>query len=109
MALFLSALLVNVSPLFWWARSTFYMRPALWVLVQHSGKNSNVYNVLWVLVFGFATLNILGLVARSFETGRSRLNFGEILAIMVVVVSIFLLASEMLHVFKIFPIKLGPR
>ena len=75
----------------------------------YNEKKGNVYNILWVLVFGFATLNILGLVLRRFEPRRSGLNFGEILAITVVVFSIFLLAMEMLSLFHIFPIKLSPR
>jgi len=74
----------------------------------YSEKKGNVYNILWILVFGFATLNILGLVLRRFEPRRSGLNFGEILAITVVFFSIFLLAMEMLNLFHIFPIKLSP-
>jgi hypothetical protein len=73
-----------------------------------SSKKDNVYNILWVLVFGFATLNILGLVARRLEPRRSNLNFGEILAITVTIVSVFLLGWEMLSLFHIFPIKLEP-
>jgi len=72
-------------------------------------KKGSVYNVLWVLVFGFATLNILGLVLRRFDPRRSSLNFGEILAITVVFVSLFLLGLEMLNVFHIFPVKLPSR
>jgi len=71
-------------------------------------KKASVYNVLWVLVFGFATLNILGLVLRRFEPRRSGLNFGEILAITVVLFSLLLLALEMLNLFHIFPIRLEP-
>jgi hypothetical protein len=74
----------------------------------YSAKKTNVYNILWVLVFGFATLNILGLVLRRFEPRRSGLNFGEILAISVVVVSVLLLGLEMLNVFHILPIRLTP-
>ena len=75
---------------------------------QHSSKKDNVYNILWVLVFGFATLNILGLVARRFEPRRSNLNFGEMLAITVTVVSVVLLGWEMLSLFHIFPIRIQP-
>ena|ERR1700693_345216 len=75
---------------------------------QFSSKKDNVYNILWVLVFGFATLNILGLVARRFEPRRSNLNFGEMLAITVTVVSVVLLGLEMLSIFHIFPIKIRP-
>lgn len=73
-----------------------------------SGRDE-VYNILWTLVFGFATLNILSLGARRFEHGKSGLNFGEILAILVVVVSLILLSWEMLYVFHILPIRLTPR
>ncbi len=68
-----------------------------------------VYNILWALVFGFATINILSLGARHFESDRRGLTFGEILAIMVVVVSLVLLGWEMLYVFHVFPIRLAPR
>lgn len=68
-----------------------------------------VYNVLWALVFAFATINILSLGARHFESDRRGLTFGEILAILVVVVSIVLLGWEMLYVFHVFPIRLAPR
>jgi hypothetical protein len=61
--------------------------------------------MLWVLVFGFATLNILGLLG-GFVPRRSGLNFGEIMAISVVVVSVLLLGLEMLNVFHILPIRL---
>ena len=78
----------------------------LLVVLEEFSKRGDVYNILWALVFGFATLNILGLVARRFEPNRNRLNFGETIAIMVVIVSIVLLGWEMLSLFKIFPIKL---
>lgn len=80
--------------------------PAMYLL--RSGRDE-VYNILWTLVFGFATLNILSLGARRFEHGKSGLNFGEILAILVVVVSVILLSWEMLYVFHILPIRLTPR
>jgi len=66
----------------------------------------DIYNILWAVVFGFATLNILSLATRRMEPGRRRMTFGEVMAVMVVVVSIFLLGWEMLNVFHIFPIKL---
>jgi hypothetical protein len=78
-------------------------------LVQYAGKKGDAYNILWALVFGFATLNILGLVARRFDPERTRMSFGEVLAIMVVVVSIFLLGWEFLNLLHIFPIQLKPR
>jgi hypothetical protein len=72
-------------------------------------KKSHVYNMLWVLVFGFATLNILGLVLRRMEPRKSGLSFGEIIAGAVVCVSVILLAWELLYLFHILPIKLEPR
>ena len=77
--------------------------------VQYPGRKGDLYSILWVLVFGFATLNILGLVARRFEPDRSRLSFGEVLAVLVVMVSISLLGWEILNLLHIFPIKLAPR
>jgi len=79
------------------------------LLLQFEEKKFAAYNILWALVFGFATLNILSLVGRRIEPSRSRLSPGETLAILVVFVSIFLLGWEMLYVFKILPIKLAPR
>ena len=88
-------------------------RPLAWlacvVLVQFSGHKADVYNILWALVFGFATLNILSLVARRFEPDRSRWSFGEMMAVMVVLVSITLLGWEFLNLMHIFPIRLHPR
>jgi len=70
------------------------------------GTRDDVYNILWAVVFGFATLNILSLAARRFEPGRRGLSFGELMAVMVMVISVFLLGWEMLSLFHIFPIKL---
>ena len=80
--------------------------PAMFLL---RSTREEMYNILWALVFGFATLNILSLGARLFEREKGGLNFGEILAIMVVLVSIVLLAWEMLYWFGILPIRLTPR
>ena len=76
------------------------------VVLQRSETKNNVYDILWALVFGFATLNILNLGTKHFEPGKNRLSFGELVAIMVVVVSICLLGWEMLYLFKILPLKL---
>jgi hypothetical protein len=81
----------------------------LLLALQYGKDKSDVFNILWALVFGFATLNILGLVARRFEPERNRLSFGETLAVMVVLVSVVLLGWELLTLFKVFPIKLHPR
>jgi len=81
---------------------------AAW-LSEYWDKKSSAYNILWVAVFGFATLNILALVGKRFEPSRSRLSFGETLAILVVIMSIVMLGWEMLYVFHVLPIQLGPR
>jgi len=76
------------------------------VAMFYRGSPQDVYNILWAVVFGFATLNILGLAARRMELSRRGLSFGELLAVMVVLLSIFLLGWEILNVLHIFPIKL---
>jgi hypothetical protein len=80
--------------------------PAVFLL---RSTREEVYNILWALVFGFATLNILGLGARRFERERAGLSFGETLAILVVVVSIMLLCWEMLYLFHVLPIRITPQ
>ena len=70
------------------------------------GARQDLYNILWAVVFGFATLNILGLASRRMEPGRRRLSFGEMMAVMVVLLSIVLLGWELLSLLHIFPIKL---
>jgi hypothetical protein len=61
-----------------------------------SGVTTRVCATSSGAVFGFATLNILGLVARRLEPGRTRMTFGEVLAIGVAVMSILMLAWEVL-------------
>jgi hypothetical protein len=46
-------------------------------------------------------------VAKRFEPNPNRMTFGEVLAIMTVVVAVILLGWEMLYLFKILPIRLG--
>src|SRR5690242_960972 len=87
----------------------FQFQLLLLLVLEEFGHKGDVYNILWMLVFGFATLNILGLVARRFEPDRTRLNFGELLAVLVVVLSIGLLIWELLGLLHIFPIQLQPR
>lgn len=65
--------------------------------------------ILWGAVFGFASLNILGLLARRFEPGRTRMTFGEMLAITVAVISIAMLGWELLFLFHVLPVRLSPR
>lgn len=79
---------------------------AVMMFSRRGGAEQDVYNILWAVVFGFATLNILSLAARHFDPRRRGLSFGELLAVLVVVISIFLLGWEMLSVFHVFPIKL---
>jgi hypothetical protein len=45
---------------------------------------------------------------RRFDSRRGGLNFGEILAILVVLFSVVMLGLEMLNIFHILPIKLEP-
>ena len=77
------------------------------VAMFYSGSAEGVYDILWAVVFGFATLNILGLAARRMEPSRRGLSFGELLAVMVVLLSVFLLGWEILNLLHIFPIKLS--
>jgi hypothetical protein len=79
---------------------------SLILAARHSNRQNGVFNILWAFVFGFATLNILSLAARRFEPNRRGLTFGELLAVLVVLLSVFLLGWELLGVFHIFPIKL---
>lgn len=71
----------------------------------YRGSRQDVYNILWAVVFGFATLNILGLAARRMEPAKRGLSFGELMAVMVVLVSVVLLGWEMMNLFHILPIK----
>jgi hypothetical protein len=79
------------------------------LFIQSEVTAKGVYDIFWAAVFGFATLNILGLVARRFEPGRKRMTFGEMLAIAVAVMSILMLAWELLFWFHVLPIKLQPQ
>lgn len=75
------------------------------VAVFYRAVRENTYNMLWAVLFGFATLNILGLAARRMEPRRG-LSFGEVMAVLTVFLAVFLLGWEMLGIFHIFPIKL---
>jgi hypothetical protein len=74
--------------------------------LQYHGSRGDMYNLLWAVVFGFATLNILSLAAKRLEPRHRGLSFGELMAVLVVILSIILLGWEMLNLFHIFPIKL---
>ena len=103
--------LSEIAPLQLWAvglgrtlyASTAAVLPALFLA---RSTREHVYNVLWVLVFAFATLNILSLGVRRVDR-RGGLSFGEVVAIMVVLVSVIMLAWELLYVFHILPIRLN--
>jgi hypothetical protein len=86
-------------------RSQVPLLVGLLVALQSRGRDS-VYNILWAVVFGFATLNILSLAAKRMEPSRRGMSFGELMAVMVVLLSVFLLGWEMLTLMHIFPIKL---
>ncbi len=88
------------------ARSTPLFLFGMAVAVFYRATRQDVYNILWAVVFGFATLNILSLAARRLEPTKRGLTFGELMAVMVVLLSIFLLGWEMLNLFHVFPIKL---
>jgi hypothetical protein len=76
---------------------------ALLLLRAHQ---EDIFNIVWALVFGFATLNILAMAVRQHENARRRLNFGEMLAIIILLVAVGLLAWEMLNLFHVFPLRL---
>ncbi len=76
------------------------------IAVSYRQSRQDAYDILWAVVFGFATLNILGLAARRMEPGRRGLSFGELMAVGVVVLSVILLGWELLSSLHIFPIKL---
>jgi hypothetical protein len=87
-------------------RAESVLAASLMLFEHHFSRRNDVYNILWAVVFGFATLNILSLAARRFEPNRRGLTFGELMAVLVVLLSVFLLGWELLGVFHIFPIKL---
>jgi small neutral amino acid transporter SnatA (MarC family) len=77
------------------------------IALSESSKKGDVYNILWALVFGFATINILSLVSRRIDPNRqNRMSFGEMMAVGTVAVAVILLGWEMLYLFKILPLRL---
>jgi len=77
------------------------------LLFESSSKKGDAYDLLWAVVFGFATLNILSLVAKRFDPDRNRMSFGEMMAVLTVIVAVFLLGWEMLYLLKVLPIRLS--
>ncbi len=78
-------------------------------MVRFSTANENFYTMLWGLVFGFATLNILSLSRSQLRSTRPRFRLGEILAVLIAITALGLLAWELLHQFHILPIQIAPR
>jgi hypothetical protein len=105
-----SLLLMSLGQAYGWVENCGRVRHALAIdfLPALFLFREEVYNILWALVFAFATLNIVSLGARRFEQEKGGLNFGEVLAILVVLVSIVLLAWELLYLFDILPLRLTP-
>jgi len=106
MYLFRTAIQTVSKTLPGWAGFGLQLQAVFLIVLQDEEKKGDAYSILWALVFGFATLNILGLVTKHLEPSRTRMNFGETLAVMVVVVSVLLLGWEMLYMFHVLPIKL---
>ncbi len=80
--------------------------PHFSLILLRPAHQEEIFNIVWALVFGFATLNILGMAVRQHEATRKRLNFGELMSILIVVVAVVLLAWEMLNLFHVFPLRL---
>jgi hypothetical protein len=78
-------------------------------LVQFEDSHGGLFSILWILVFAFATLNIISLGARRLEPKKTSLNMGEMMAVLVVLFSVFLLGWELLQLYHIFPLHLGSR
>ncbi|HEY1800596.1 MAG TPA: hypothetical protein VGG46_06630 [Terriglobales bacterium] len=76
------------------------------VLLQSDEKRDDLFNILWALVFGFATINILSLAVKRFDANKKRMSFGEILAVLVVIAAAGMLGWELLYTFHVLPIKL---
>jgi hypothetical protein len=88
---------MSISP---WALFGFFA-------LLETSKKGDVYNILWALVFGFATINILSLVSRRIDPNRqSRMSFGEMMAVGTVAVAMILLGWEMLYLFNVLPLRL---
>jgi len=97
---------VVLTPALLWPLHGSRVSPAT-VLFQSDDSHNGLYSILWILVFAFATLNIISLGARRLEPKKTSLNLGEMMAVLVVLFSVFLLGWELLHLYHIFPIRLG--
>jgi len=102
------AIAMSLDPTLASSYSCLLMRPVgVLSLLLFGEYFGNIYDILIALVFGFSSLSVLGLAANRAEPRRG-LNFGEVLAVTAVVVSVGLWGWEMLQLFHIFPIKLRP-
>ena len=79
------------------------------IFALQTAGSAGMPEILWGAVFGFASLNILGLLAHRYEPGRTRMTLGEMLAITVAVISIAMLGWELLFLFHVLPVRLNPR
>jgi uncharacterized membrane protein YhaH (DUF805 family) len=77
------------------------------ILWQSAEKRDDLFNILWAVVFGFATINILSLAVKRLDPARRRMSFGEALAVLVVVAAAGMLGWELLYMFHVLPIKLN--
>lgn len=84
-----------------------YLATVLPAIFLVETTREHFYNILWVLVFAFATLNILSLGVRRLDR-RGGLSFGEVVAIMVIVFSMIMLGWELLYELHVLPIRLEP-
>src|SRR5258708_32313535 len=57
--------------------------------LQYRGSRGAIYNILWAVVFGFATLNILSLAAKRLEPRHRGLGFGALRAVRVGLLAMF--------------------
>ena len=71
-----------------------------------AGSTTLDHDLMWIIVFGFATVNIMGLGARHLDPRHKRRYLGEIMAVMVVLGSVMLFSWETFNLLGIFPIKL---
>ena len=74
--------------------------------VAHESATLSIRRDFLRLLLLLLALDILSLATRRFEPSRRGLSLGELLAVVVVLLSIFLLGVEMFNMLHIFPLKL---
>ena len=81
----------------WLPPSLGRLRTIALLLLQDSSEylqdRDNFYDIFAALVFGFSALNVINLATKRWESHRRKLNYGEVLAITVVVVSVAFLGT----------------